>query len=73
MNIYDEHFGDIWFDEEDPHSINYNPAYCRNVYIDLAFGVFDYNDDPYYDDSYYDEYCDYDDRYYDADDEFDDY
>ena len=39
MNIYDEHFGDIWFDEEDPSSNNYNPAYCRNVYIDLAFAL----------------------------------
>ena len=58
MRIYDEYYGDIWFDEEDPNSINYNPAYCRNVYLDLASGYFDF-DDSYYDAD--DEYDDYDD------------
>ena len=39
--IYDERYGDIWFEEEDPTSEFYNPKCCRDVYIDLVNGVFD--------------------------------
>lgn len=30
----------IYFDEEDIYSDCYNPNLCRNVYVDLASGVF---------------------------------
>jgi hypothetical protein len=78
--IYDERYGDIHFDEEDPHSEFFNPKCCRDLYLDLVNGVFDqdiyndedYNDEDNYDEDYYDEE-DYDESYYDADNEFDDY
>ena len=31
----------IWFNEEDPDDINYNPKKCRNMYIDIAKGFYD--------------------------------
>ena len=80
--MYDERYGDIHFDEEDPHSEFYNPKCIRDVYIDLANGLFDkafnLNDDDYYYDDADDEEDEeddeaYDDGYYDADNEFDDY
>jgi len=79
--IYDERYGDIHFDEEDPHSEFFNPKCCRDLYLDLVNGVFDqdiyidednYDNEDYYDEDYYDEE-DYDESYYDADNEFDDY
>jgi len=78
--IYDERYGDIHFDEEDPQSEFFNPKCCRDLYLDLVNGVFDqdiyndedYNDEDNYDEDYYDEE-DYDESYYDADNEFDDY
>ncbi len=42
MSAYDEHYGDIFFEEEDPQSEFYNPKCCTNVYVDLASGKFDY-------------------------------
>jgi len=78
--IYDERYGDIHFDEEDPYSDFFNPKCCRDLYLDLVNGVFDqdiYNDEDNYDEDYYDEDYydeeDYDESYYDADNEFDDY
>ena len=81
--MYDERYGDIHFDEEDPNSEFYNPKCIRDVYIDLANGLFDkafnLNDDDYYYDDADDEEDEeedeeaYDDGYYDADNEFDDY
>jgi hypothetical protein len=82
--MYDERYGDIHFEEEDPQSIFYNPKCCRNVYLDLVNGVFD--EEPTNDDIYQD-YDDNDDNeeeeeeideedaeaYYEADNEFDDY
>lgn len=46
----------IWFKEEDPYDEAYDPSCCRNVYLDLAIGKFDYidysqiyiNDEGYY-------------------------
>jgi len=79
--IYDERYGDIHFDEEDPHSEFFNPKCCRDLYLDLVNGVFDqdiyidednYDNEEDYDEDYYDEE-DYDESYYDADNEFDDY
>jgi len=79
--IYDERYGDIHFDEEDPHSEFFNPKCCRDLYLDLVNGVFDqyiyinkdnYDNEDNYDEDYYDEE-DYDESYYDADNEFDDY
>jgi hypothetical protein len=79
--IYDERYGDIHFDEEDPHSEFFNPKCCRDLYLDLVNGVFDqdiyidednYDNQDNYDEDYYDEE-DYDESYYDADNEFDDY
>ncbi len=60
--IYDERYGDIFFEEEDPTSEYYNPNCCRDVYLDLVNGVFDMNldedNDGQYDEEeeYYDEY-----------------
>jgi hypothetical protein len=39
--MYDERYGDIHFEEEDPHSEFYNPKCCRNVYLDLVNGIFE--------------------------------
>jgi hypothetical protein len=74
-NMYDDRLGDIWFDEEDPTSEFYKPECCRNVYYDLAIGVFDYDADSEYDDddSYYEEYEEYEKNYYNESEEFDDY
>ena len=81
--MYDERYGDIHFDEEDPQSELYNPKCCRNVYLDLIRGVFDeafenYNDDIQPDlhqkeDEVKDEDIEYDEEYYEADGEYDDY
>lgn len=38
----------IWFNEEDPNDILYNPTYIRNVYLDLISGKLN--------DTNYDEY-----------------
>jgi hypothetical protein len=60
MSLFDDRYGDIWFEEEDPDSECYNPESCRNVYIDLALGIFDINPDDYYENYAYDEeYDDY--------------
>jgi hypothetical protein len=58
--MYDEHYGDIWFEEEDPDSECYNPKLCRNVYVDLASGALDQDlkddeEDFYYEDDYYED------------------
>lgn len=56
----------IWFEEEDPDSLNYKPQCCTNVYVDLASGTLDKviedwnnngdDDDGYYgDEDYYNE------------------
>ena len=31
----------IWFDEEDPSSLNYKPECCSDMYLDLANGEFE--------------------------------
>ena len=31
----------IWFDEEDPSSVNYKPECCTEMYLDLANGEFE--------------------------------
>jgi hypothetical protein len=43
----------IWFREEDPEDELYNPKCCRNVYLDIVCGYFDYQYDDEYD--YYEE------------------
>jgi len=53
--IYDERYGDIWFEEEDPTSEFYNPKCCRDVYIDLVNGVFDVDLNDYEDEEEDDE------------------
>jgi len=66
---YDERYGDIWFEEEDPTSEFYDPKCCRDMYIDLVNGVFDIDlnaddcdywgedeDDYYYDEGEYDDF-----------------
>jgi len=58
MSLSDERYGDIWFEEEDPTSDLYNPKCCRNVYMDLVNGVFDYDFDD--DENYADYDTDYD-------------
>jgi hypothetical protein len=51
----------IWFEEEDPTSEFYKPECCRNVYLDLASGVFDKHILTYHeeDDEIKNEYIDY--------------
>lgn len=82
--MYDERYGDIHFEEEDPQSIFYNPKCIRNVYLDLVRGVFDEaptNDDIYQDNDDNEEEEDIQEEideedvesYYEADNEFDDY
>jgi hypothetical protein len=70
--LYDERYGDIHFEEEDPQSEFYNPKCIRNVYLDLVNGVFDkafnLNDDDYY----YENDGDDGDDDYDGDDDGDD-
>jgi|LakMenE18May11ns_1017448.scaffolds.fasta_scaffold9959366_19 hypothetical protein len=73
-NMYDDRLGDIWFDEEDPTSEFYKPECCRNVYYDLAIGVFDYDADSEYEDyEDYEDYEEYEEYYYNESEEFDDY
>jgi hypothetical protein len=67
--MYDERHGDIHFDEEDPQSEFYNPKCIRDLYIDLANGVFDRAFDLNSDDNYYEDDAA---EYYDADDDNDD-
>ena len=57
--IYDERYGDIWFEEEDPTSEFYNPKCCRDVYIDLVNGVFDVDLNDYEDEEEEEEDEDY--------------
>ena len=57
--IYDERYGDIWFEEEDPTSEFYNPKCCRDVYIDLVNGVFDVDLNDYEDEEEEEEEEDY--------------
>ena len=81
--MYDERYGDIHFDEEDPQSEFYNPKCIRDLYVDLANGIFDRAFDLNSDDNYYEDEADdeddeevvdeEDDGYYDADNELDDY
>jgi|UniRef100_A0A6C0LJS9 hypothetical protein len=69
--IYDERYGDIWFEEEDPTSEFYNPKCCRDVYIDLVNGVFDVDLNDYEDEEEEEEDEDYWEYY--AGDEFADF
>ena len=69
--IYDERYGDIWFEEEDPTSEFYNPKCCRDVYIDLVNGVFDVDLNDYEDEEEEEEEEDYWEYY--AGDEFADF
>ena len=57
--IYDERYGDIWFEEEDPTSEFYNPKCCRDVYIDLVNGVFDVDLNDYEDEEEEEDYWEY--------------
>jgi hypothetical protein len=74
--MYDERYGDIHFEEEDPQSEFYNPKCIRDVYLDLINGVFDQPADEYYEDvneeEEEDDVYEYDESYYDADNEFND-
>jgi hypothetical protein len=65
-NIMRECDEGIWFEEEDPDSEFYNPKCCRNVYIDLILGNFDYLDNQNHEEEYY-----IDEEEYYADNEFD--
>jgi hypothetical protein len=71
--IYDERYGDIWFEEEDPTSEFYNPKCCRDVYIDLVNGVFDVDLNDYEDEEEEDEEEEEDYWEYYAGDEFVDF
>lgn len=71
--IYDERYGDIWFEEEDPTSEFYNPKCCRDVYIDLVNGVFDVDLNDYEDEDEEEEEEDEDYWEYYAGDEFVDF
>jgi hypothetical protein len=71
--IYDERYGDIWFEEEDPTSEFYNPKCCRDVYIDLVNGVFDVDLNDYEDEEEKDEEEEEDYWEYYAGDEFVDF
>jgi hypothetical protein len=71
--IYDERYGDIWFEEEDPTSEFYNPKCCRDVYIDLVNGVFDVDLNDYEDEDEEEEEEDEDYWEYYAGDEFADF
>jgi len=59
----------IWFNEEDPNDVAYNPKCCRNVYLDYALGKFDYIDYKFK----YIEFNDYYDNYKEIFDEYDEY
>lgn len=56
MNYKDD--DGIWFEEEDPTSEYYKPECCRNVYVDLASGVYDKAISYKYNKKVYIYYCD---------------